>query len=404
MTDRPQKLREAVGWPAVRTAKGATASWLHGIAAGPRIAPSTLSPCAPHVRDTANLQWAMNCIVLALLPSLLVGIYNSGLQANLAMMQQEITSPGGWRGVVLDNLHIGYAPNDIFAALLHGILYVGPVFFIALGVGAFWEWLFAKFRSRETGEGLTVIALLFSLSLPSTIPLWQVALGMSFGIVMGREIFGGTGKNFLNPAVTGLAFLYVTYPQQMVGGAVWRAIDAVSGPTGYLAAEATKEQGLAWLGTTWFQSFMGFVPDAMGSASAFACLLGAAFLIYKRLVAPRIMAGVLIGTIVVVVLFNLFAGDSDPFFGLPWYWHMVIGSFAFGTVFLATDPVSAASTETGRLIYGLFIGAMIVLIRVANPSHPDGVWFAILLGNIFAPLIDYIVIWANIRRRVRRCG
>lgn len=389
---------------ATKNAGSTMSSWSRGAATSPKPVLPAATHCAPHVRDTANVRWAMNCVVLALVPSVLIGIYNAGLQANLAMARLEIDSPPGWRGFVLDALHIGYDPSDILAALFHGALYFAPVFLVALVAGALWEWLFARLRNRETADGLMVIALLFSLSLPSAVPLWQVAFGMSFGIVIGKEIFGGTGKNFLNPALVGLAFLYVTYPQHMVAGAVWRAVDAFTGPTGFLAAEAAKNDRVAWLETTWLESFLGLVPGAMGSASVLACLLGAAFLLYKQLASLRIMAGVLIGMIVAVLLFNQFAGDADPFFGLPWYWHMVIGSFAFGAVFLATDPVSAAATDTGRWIYGLLIGVMIVLIRVANPSHPDGVWFAVLLGNIFAPLIDYMVIWANIRRRTQRGG
>jgi Na+-transporting NADH:ubiquinone oxidoreductase subunit B len=357
--------------------------------------------CAPHVRDAVNLRWAMNCVVLALVPSILIGLYNTGLQANLAMARLEIDSAPGWRGFVIDTLRAGYDPSDILAAFLHGALYFVPVLVVALVVGGLWERLFAKLRNRGTAEGLTVIALLFSLSLPPVVPLWQVVLGMSFGIVVGKEIFGGTGKNFLNPAVTGLVFLYASYPQQVVGDTVWRAVDAFTGPTGLLAAEAVGKEGIAWLDTV---SFLGLVPGAMGASSVFACLLGAAVLIYKRVASPRILAGVFIGVIGAVVLFNRLGGNSDPFFELPWYWHMTTGSLAFGAVFLATDPVSAASTDPGRWIYGLFVGIMVVVIRVANPAHPDGVLFAILLGNIFAPLIDYIVVRANIRRRARRSG
>lgn len=365
---------------------------------------TVVTQSAPHVRDAVNVRWAMNCVIVALVPNILIGIYNTGFQANLAMAQLGIESASGWRGAVLNMLRVGYDPSDVFATFLHGAVYFFPVLIVAIIVGGFWERLFASLRHRETGEGLAVIALLFALSLPPTVPLWQVALGISFGIVVGKEIFGGTGKNFLNPALAGLAFLYATYPQHMVSEAVWRAVDAFTGPTELRVAAEGGMAGIAWLGTTWLQTFFGFVPGPMGATSAFACLLGASYMIYKRVASARIMAAMLIGMIATVLLLNRVGGNSDPFFELPWYWHLTLGSFAFGAVFLATDPVSAAATDTGRWIYGLFIGVMVGAIRVANPAHPDGVLFAILLGNIFAPLIDYLVMWANIRRRDRRSG
>jgi Na+-transporting NADH:ubiquinone oxidoreductase subunit B len=224
---------------------------------------------------------------------------------------------------------------------------------------------------------------------------------MSFGIVVGKEIFGGTGKNFLNPALTGLAFLYVTYPAQMVGETAW-AVHGLSGATPLQTAAEGGVQSLAWIGSTWLQSFLGLVPGAIGASSTLACLLGAVLLIATRVASARIMAGMLIGMIGAALLFNQGGDPANAFAGLSWHWHLVLGSFAFGMVFLATDPVSAAMTDTGRWIYGLLIGAMVILIRVTNSTHPDGVMFAILFGNILAPLIDYGVMYANIRRRARR--
>ncbi len=370
----------------------------------PHAAVSAVTSSAPHLRDTINVHRAMTWVVWALLPNVLIGIYNTGLQANVAMAEVGIERAPGWRGALLDLLRVGYDPGDVSAAVAHGAVYFLPVLILAFIIGEFWERLFARLRRRERGEGLVVIALLFTLSLPPTVPLWQVALGMSFGVVVGREIFGGIGKNFLNPALVGLAFLYAAYPQQMVSEAVWLAVDAFTGPTELRAAAEGGMAGIAWLGTTWLETFFGFVPGAMGATSAFACLLGAGFMLYKRIVSARIMVAVVAGMIATVLLLNLIGGDSDPFYELPWYWHLTLGSFAFGAVFLATDPVSAASTRTGRWIYGLFIGVMVGVIRVANPAHPDGVLFAILLGNVFAPTIDYLVVRANIRRRARRGG
>ena len=346
----------------------------------------------------------MRCVVIALVPSIATGLFNTGYQVNLALARAGAEGVAGWRGRVLEALGIGLDPADVMAATLHGLLYVAPVLIVALVAGGAWEWLFATWRKREASQGLLVIALLFTLSLPPAVPLWQVALGMSFGIVVGREIFGGTGKSFLNPVLVGLAFLYASYPQGMVGEAVWQAVDAFTGPTVYGEAVVTETQDIAWLATGWLESFFGLDPGTMGASSAFAALLGAAFLIYRRVASPRIMAAIAMGMVGMVLLFNQTGGGSDQFWALPWFWHLTVGSFAFGTVFLATDPASASATETGQWVYGLLIGAMIVVFRVADPAHPDGVLFAILLGNIFAPLIDQAVVWAHIRKRARRDG
>jgi Na+-transporting NADH:ubiquinone oxidoreductase subunit B len=246
--------------------------------------------------------------------------------------------------------------------------------------------------------------LLFSLSLPPTIPLWQVALGMSFGIVVAKEVFGGTGKNFLNPALAALAFLYATYPKQMVGETAWTVVEGFTGATTMRIVAGGGIEAVHWAGTNWMQSFLGVVPGAFGATSTLACLLGAAVLVATRVASLRIMAGALVGMIVAAVLFNQLVGRALPFGDLSWHWHLTLGSFAFGVVFLATDPVTAAATNLGRWIYGVLIGALVVVIRVANITHPDGVMFAILFGNIVAPLIDYLVMQANIRRRARRGG
>jgi Na+-transporting NADH:ubiquinone oxidoreductase subunit B len=380
------------------------ATWVSGTPASLPRAQIAATQAAPHMRDTFNLDRAMRRVVIALAPCVFMALYNSGYQANVDVAIAGLGSAPGWRGAVLDTLGIGYDTSSFWAAVVHGALYFVPVLVVTVVVGRSWERLFARLRKRPTGEGFMVIALLFSLSLPPSIPLWQVALGISFAIVFGKEIFGGTGKNFLNPALTGLAFLYVTYPKEMVTETAWTVVDAFTAPT-YL--QTTARQGaetIAWLPTTWLQSFVGVIPGSFGTTSTLACLMGAGFLLWWRVASGRIMAGVLFGMTGMVLLFNNLGDSGNAFFGISWHWHLTLGSFAFGAVFLATDPVSAAATNTGRWIYGLFIGAMIVLIRVGNPTHPDGVMFAILLGNIFAPLIDYLVMLANIRRRARRGG
>lgn len=365
----------------------------------PRVAVVTIG--APHTRDAMNLTRAMNIVIVALIPCVLVGIYNTGYQANVLISRAGLQTVPDWHGTVIDTLGIGYTPAGFLAPICHGLLIFMPVLAAALIAGGFWEAVFVRARGGGRRGDYVLVALLFSLSLPPAVPLWQVVLGMSFGIVVGKEIFGGTGKNFLNPALTGLVFLYVTYPTYMVGETAW-AVHGLSGATPLQTAVEGGAQTIEWVGSTWMQSFLGLVPGAIGATSTLACLMGAALLIGTRVASARIMAGMLIGMIAAATLFNQFGDPANPFVGLSWHWHLVLGSFAFGTIFLATDPVSAAMTNSGRWAYGLSIGAVVILIRVTNSTHPDGVMFAILFGNILAPLIDYVVMYANIRRRVKR--
>jgi Na+-transporting NADH:ubiquinone oxidoreductase subunit B len=272
--------------------------------------------------------------------------------------------------------------------------------FCTMLAGGLWELVFAWVRGHEVNEGFLVTSLLFMLTLPPAIPLWQVAVGMSFGVIVGKEVFGGTGKNFLNPALVGRAFLFFAYPAQISGDAVWTAVDGFTGATPLTIGVAGGVQAIQEAGITWTQSFLGTVQGSLGETSTLACLLGAAFLIYTRIASWRIMSGVFLGMVATSLLFNTFG--SEPGHSLPWYWHMVLGGFAFGTIFMATDPISASMTNAGRWIYGALIGLMAVLIRVANPAYPEGMMLAILFGNVFAPLIDYFVVQRNIRRRVAR--
>ncbi|MDH3604603.1 MAG: NADH:ubiquinone reductase (Na(+)-transporting) subunit B [Candidatus Tectomicrobia bacterium] len=363
---------------------------------------SAVTRSAPHIRDGINLRRVMTYVMLALIPCVLMALYNTGYQANTAMATLGIEAAPGWRGAVLGALRIGYDPSSIWASMWHGLFYVLPLYVVTVMVGNLWQTIFAAWRQREITEGFMVTALLFTLSLPPTVPLWQAALGISFGVVIGQEIFGGIGHNFLNPALAGRAFLYITYPSEMAGDAIWTAVDGFTGATGLSLADTGGMDAIAQQSITWLESFLGRVPGSLGETSTLASLLGAVFLLYTRIVSWRIMAGVLLGMIATVLFFNWVGSSANPMVGMPWYWHLTLGSFAFGTVFLATDPVSAATTDTGRWVYGFLIGFMVVLIRVASFAHPEGVMFAILLGNIFAPLIDHFVMRANIRRRAQR--
>jgi len=361
--------------------------------------PSDVTRGKTHVRDGNDLKRTMTFVVIATAFCILMAWYNTGYQANLAMKGMGVESINNWRSIPM--ALFGYNPYNPISCLVHGMLYFFPVYITTLAVGGVWEVLFATVRKHEVNEGFLVSSMLYTLILPPDIPLWQVALGISFGIVLGKEVFGGTGKNFLNPALTGRAFLFFAYPASISGDAVWVAVDGYSGATALSLAsaggvEAIKES------FSWIQAFLGFIPGSMGETSTLACMLGAAFLLYTRVASYRIMAGVLIGMIGMSTLLNIVGSTTNPMFAMPWYWHMVVGGFAFGTVFMATDPVSAAVTDTGRWIYGCMIGVMIIIIRVINPAFPEGVMLAILFSNMFATLIDYFVVQANIRRRIKR--
>lgn len=360
------------------------------------------SAMAPHIRDGFSLAQALRVLLWALVPSLVIGVFNTGFQANVRLALPGVPADIGWRAGLVDALGLGLEPSAFFSALIHGLLYVVPLFAVVYLVAWGWSALFARLRQRPMGDDLLVLCLLFTMILPATIPLWQAALGISFAVVMGREIFGGAGKYFLNPPLTGLAFLYVTYPKEMAIETNWAAIDAFTAQT-YLAVAGRLDPGaIASLGTSWMQSFIGLVPGPIGTTSTLACLAAAIYLIRRGVISASVVVGALIGMVAAAFLVNLFSGDGNAYIGIAWYWHLVMGSFAFGIVFLATDATSSAMTERGRWIYGLLVGLMVIVIRVGNGHHPDGVMFAILLGNIFAPLIDYLVMWANIKRRAMR--
>ncbi len=366
--------------------------------------PSDVTRTSPHVRDAIDLKRVMSYVVLATLPCIFAGLWNVGYQANLAMADMGVASAEGWRGAALGLLGVDYDPSSLYDSFLHGLMYFLPIYIVTLMAGGFWEVTFAAVRNHEVNEGFLVTSMLYALILPPTVPLWQAALGISFGVVIGKEVFGGTGKNFLNPALTGRAFLFFAYPAQMSGDAVWTAVDGFSGATALSLGAQGGMDAIREGGIEWMDAFFGSIQGSIGATSTLACLLGAAFLIYTRIASWRIILGVFLGMVGTSVLLNLIGSDTNPMFGMPWYWHLVVGGFAFGMVFMATDPVSASMTNTGRWIFGVLIGFMTVIIRVVNPAYPEGIMLAILFANLVAPLIDYGVIQANIRRRMRRTG
>lgn len=378
--------------------------------------PASVTKSAPHVRDGIDLKRVMITVWLAVFPAMFYGMYNVGYQANMAMEAMGIAHKTGWHGWLI-GVAAGYDPHSIWDCLWQGACYFLPIYAVTFVVGIAWEILFAAVRGHEVNEGFFVTSILFALILPPDIPLWQVALGISFGVVIGKEVFGGTGKNFLNPALAGRAFLFFAYPAQMSGDSVWTAFDwsavdvasgatslAVDGFSGATALSLGAAGGIEAITAhlTWLQAFIGQKAGSIGEVSTLAILIGAVILLWTGIASWRIMLGVTVGTVALALLFNAVGSDTNPMFSVPFYWHFVLGGWAFGTVFMATDPVSAAMTDTGKLAFGILIGVMVMLIRVVNPAYPEGMMLAILFANIFAPLIDNIVMRANIKRRLAR--
>ena len=363
--------------------------------------PKTVTTVAPHARSYIDMKRIMTYVVLATVPCILMALYNTGYQTNMAIAEM---GASGWRASIIEALGIGFDATNIAANMFHGLLYFLPIYITTLVAGGLFEVIFATVRRHEVNEGFLVSSMLYALIVPASTPLWQVALGIIFGVVIGKEVFGGTGKNFLNPALTGRAFLYFAYPAQLSGDAVWIPVDGFTGATALAVSASEGFQALAGHGMSWWDSFLGFIPGSMGETSTLACLLGLAFLLVTKIANYRMVVGCLGGMVVFSLLLNWIGSDSNPMFAMPWHWHLVTGGFAFGLVFMVTEPVSGSHTNMGRYFYGALIGFMVVMIRVVNPAFPEGMMLAILFGNVFAPLIDYFVVQANIKRRAKRHG
>ncbi|CAA0108397.1 NADH:ubiquinone reductase (Na(+)-transporting) subunit B [Zhongshania aliphaticivorans] len=362
--------------------------------------PSSVTKTNAHVRDGVDLKRIMITVWFCAFPAMFYGMWNIGFQANQIMLDTGLAAGEGWRHVMI-SMVAGYDPTSLWDNFWHGFWYFIPVYAVTFIVGGFWEVLFAMKRGHEVNEGFFVTSILFALICPPSIPLWQVALGISFGVVIGKEVFGGTGKNFLNPALAGRAFLFFAYPAQMSGDAVWTAVDGFTGAT---PLSVVASDGLAVLQEqmTWMDAFIGNMHGSMGEVSTLAIFIGGAVLLWTGIASWRIVAGVLIGMFALTTLFNSLDSSSNLMMAMPWHWHLVLGGFAFGMMFMATDPVSASMTNTGKWVYGALIGSMVVLIRVVNPAFPEGMMLAILFANLFAPLIDHFVVQANIKRRLAR--
>ena len=353
-----------------------------------------------HVRDNIDLKRIMITVWACAFPAMFMGMYNVGLQAQEALIAGFAT-PDVWQ-VNLFGLFGAELTKDAHWVTLmwYGACFFLPVYLTAFIVGGFWEVLFASVRGHEINEGFFVTSILFALTLPPTIPLYMVALGITFGVVVAKEVFGGTGRNFLNPALAGRAFLFFAYPLNMSGDTSWVVADGYSGATA-LSQAAAGHFSYAF-DQRWWDAFLGFIPGSMGEVSTLAILIGGLVIIYTKIASWRIVGGVLLGMIAVSTLLNLIGSSTNPMFAMPWYWHLVLGGFAFGMMFMATDPVSASFTNKGKWCYGLLIGAMVVFIRVINPAFPEGMMLAILFSNLFAPLFDHFVVQSNIKRRIAR--
>ena len=362
--------------------------------------PGYVNKGGTHVRDNIDLKRIMILVWMATFPAMFFGMFNIGHQAALALGNGfEIANT--WQVAIFQALGGELTAQAGWGAkIFYGACFYLPIYGTVFLVGGFWEVLFASIRKHEVNEGFFVTSVLFSLILPSTIPLWQAALGITFGVVVAKEVFGGTGRNFLNPALAGRAFLFFAYPADISGDTVWTAVDSFSGATylGQVAQGAVDFNNMA----LWWDAFYGFIQGSMGETSTLALMIGGLFLIYVRIASWRIVLGVFLGMVVMSTLFNVLGSETNPAFAMPWHWHLVLGGFAFGMFFMATDPVSASFTNKGKFAYGALIGVMVVLVRVVNPAYPEGMMLAILFANLFAPLFDHFVVQSNIKRRIAR--
>ena len=369
--------------------------------------PPSVTTTGSHVRDAIDLKRMMMTVVIATLPCVFMALYNTGLQANLGIDPTRAAQLDGWRHDLIRVLGVGYSPSSALANIVHGALYFVPLYLVTMAVGLAWEVLFAIIRKVDVNEGFFVTGILFPLILPPTTPLWQAALGISFGVVIAKEVFGGTGMNFINPALAARAFLFFAYPGEISGDKVWTAVPSAAAVDGYSGATLLGQMRVMTkpfeeAGYSWWNAFIGLEPGSMGETSALACLIGAIIIAVTRVGSWRTMVAVALGTIAMTLVFNAIGSAAHPWFGVPFWWHMVLGGWAFGTAFMATDPVTSPFSETGKWIYGFMIGALVVLIRVVNPAYPESMMLVILFMNVVAPVIDWGFVKANITRRKRR--
>ncbi len=369
-----------------------------------------------HVRDYIDLKRIMIIVFFAVFPAMIYGWFNVGDQTIMALSTMADGAEVASTNYALFSADYHYAivqmlggslgaDAGVCSKFLIGFVYFLPIYITVFVVGAFWEVLFCLVRGHEVNEGFFVTSILFALIVPPTIPLWQAALGITFGVVIGKEVFGGTGRNFMNPALTGRAFLFFAYPASISGTNCWVPVDGFSGATPLAQwAEGGEAALVNTLGEkiTWMDAFIGNIPGSLGEGSTLMIILGAVMIVGLGIASWRIMAGILLGAFLCSSIFNAVGSDTNYMFSMTFIWHLVLGGFAFGTVFMATDPVSSSFTEGGKWAFGILIGVMVVLIRTVNPAYPEGMMLAILFANCWAPLFDYLATNRNIKRRLAR--
>ncbi len=369
-----------------------------------------------HVRDYVDLKRIMIIVWLAVFPAMFYGWFNTGDQtvaalaalpngAELASASYKLFSADYHYALVQILGGSLEADAGIYSKMLIGAVYFLPIYIVVFIVGAFWEVLFCLVRHHDINEGFFVTSILFALIVPPTVPLWQAALGISFGVVIAKELFGGTGRNFMNPALAGRAFLFFAYPASVSGTNCWVPVDGFSGATPLAQwAEGGVEALVNSSGEaiTWMDAFVGNIPGCIGEGSTLMIAIGAIIILVTGIASWRVMAGVIVGAFLCSSLFNAIGSETNPMFSMSFMWHLVLGGFAFGLVFMATDPVSSAFTNSGKWAFGLTIGIMVILIRVVNPAYPEGMMLAILFANCCAPLYDYLCTQRNIKRRLAR--
>jgi len=364
--------------------KGAKFHWLHSTHEGfftLFFVQKNTSKSGTHVHDYIDLKRTMGLVVLALVPALLFGMYNTGYQHFKAIGE--------------------LAGTGFFEIFLYGLIRVLPIIIVSYVVGLGIEFAFAQMRGHDINEGFLVSGILIPMVMPIETPLWMIAVATAFAVIFGKEVFGGTGMNIWNPALIARAFLFFAYPAQMSGIRVWVSLsDADKVIDGFTGATPMADAAAGNINFSVADAFFGFIPGSIGETSTLAILIGAVILIVTGIGSWKIMASTVIGGLFMGLLLNIFAVNT--YMSLPFWQHLIIGGFAFGAVFMATDPVSGAQTEKGKWIYGFLIGVLAILIRVLNPAYPEGMMLAILLMNTFAPLIDHYVVKGHINRRLKR--
>jgi Na+-transporting NADH:ubiquinone oxidoreductase subunit B len=372
--------------------KGAKYHWLNSVHDGFftfLYVPKKTSKSGTHIHDHIDLKRTMSIVVLALVPALLFGMYNTGFQHFKAI--GELASTG------------------FFEIFVYGLIRVLPVVVVSYVVGLGIEFVFAQFRGHEINEGFLVSGMLIPLVMPIETPLWMIAVATAFAVIIGKEVFGGTGMNIWNPALVARAFLFFAYPAQMSGNSVWVSLSGTDKVIdGFTGATPMADAAAGHLNYSVADAFFGFIPGSIGETSTLAILLGAVLLIITGIGSWKIMISTFAGGAIMGLILNAFAGSAGlspevaTYFGMPFWHHLILGGFAFGAVFMATDPVSAAQTDKGKWIYGFLIGIVAILIRVINPAYPEGMMLSILLMNTFAPLVDHYVVQGHVKRRLKR--